>query len=231
MLDKFKAFSFPAAKRQKLAKTFRCNIFFSRRSIPGHLSGPPGWHQNPLRSEPQKFHSKRLFVKQVTAIATSTTWKRKCPIIPTRKNWYPASASVFRSFQVRHPWNPLNPRNDECWVLELVHHSTSAHRCHQSTQRKVGESPFVRFKGMAPLFRNENSWICKSKFHALMAWADCACCTASLARFAYQVLPSLSFYRGHQRVTLPETNGSLLKMDGWNTILSYWGGLFSGANC
>ena len=31
-------------------------------------------------------------------------------------------------------------------------------------------------------------------------------------------------------VTLPETNIFLpLKMDGWNTILSYWGGLFSGA--
>ena len=29
--------------------------------------------------------------------------------------------------------------------------------------------------------------------------------------------------------TLPETNTSPLKMDGWNTILSYWGpGLFSG---
>ena len=24
-------------------------------------------------------------------------------------------------------------------------------------------------------------------------------------------------------VTLPETNSSPLKMDGWNTILSYWG--------
>ena len=31
-------------------------------------------------------------------------------------------------------------------------------------------------------------------------------------------------------VTLPETNSSLLKMDGWNTILSYWGGLFSGVS-
>ena len=29
--------------------------------------------------------------------------------------------------------------------------------------------------------------------------------------------------------TLPETNSSHLKMDGWNTILSYWGGLFPGA--
>ena len=29
--------------------------------------------------------------------------------------------------------------------------------------------------------------------------------------------------------TLPETNSSPLKMDGWNTILSYWGDLFSGA--
>ena len=27
------------------------------------------------------------------------------------------------------------------------------------------------------------------------------------------------------RCTLPETNSSPLKMDGWNTILSYWGGL------
>ena len=27
---------------------------------------------------------------------------------------------------------------------------------------------------------------------------------------------------------LPETNSSPLKIDGWNTILSYWGGLFSG---
>ena len=29
--------------------------------------------------------------------------------------------------------------------------------------------------------------------------------------------------------TLPETNSSPLKMDGWNTSLSYWGCLFSGA--
>ena len=31
--------------------------------------------------------------------------------------------------------------------------------------------------------------------------------------------------------TLPETNSSHLKMDGWNTILSFWDGLFSGATC
>ena len=30
-------------------------------------------------------------------------------------------------------------------------------------------------------------------------------------------------------VTLPETNSSHLKMDGWKTILSFWDGLFSGA--
>ena len=29
--------------------------------------------------------------------------------------------------------------------------------------------------------------------------------------------------------TLPETNISPLKMDGWNTIVSFWDGLFSGA--
>ncbi len=29
--------------------------------------------------------------------------------------------------------------------------------------------------------------------------------------------------------TLPDTNGLPLKMDGWNTILSVWDGLFSGA--
>ena len=29
--------------------------------------------------------------------------------------------------------------------------------------------------------------------------------------------------------TLPETNSSHLKMDGWNTIVSFWDGLFSGA--
>ena len=28
---------------------------------------------------------------------------------------------------------------------------------------------------------------------------------------------------------LPETNSSHLKMDGWNTIVSFWDGLFSGA--
>ena len=33
------------------------------------------------------------------------------------------------------------------------------------------------------------------------------------------------------KYTLPETNSSPLKMDGWNTILSYWDfALFSGAN-
>ena len=31
--------------------------------------------------------------------------------------------------------------------------------------------------------------------------------------------------------TLPETNSSHLKMDGWNTIVSFWEGLFSGASC
>ena len=29
--------------------------------------------------------------------------------------------------------------------------------------------------------------------------------------------------------TLPDTNSSHLKMYGWNTILSYWDGLFSGS--
>ena len=31
--------------------------------------------------------------------------------------------------------------------------------------------------------------------------------------------------------TLPATNSLHLKIDGWNTILSFWDGLFSGANC
>ena len=31
--------------------------------------------------------------------------------------------------------------------------------------------------------------------------------------------------------TLPDTNSSHLKMDGWNTIVSFWDGLSSGANC
>ena len=30
-------------------------------------------------------------------------------------------------------------------------------------------------------------------------------------------------------ITLPETNSSHLKMDGWNTIVSFWDGLFSRA--
>ena len=35
----------------------------------------------------------------------------------------------------------------------------------------------------------------------------------------------------HIKLTLPATNSSHLKMDGWNTIVSFWGnfGLFSGA--
>ena len=40
---------------------------------------------------------------------------------------------------------------------------------------------------------------------------------------------SSAFFTHHHLDTLPETNSSHLKMDGWNTILSYWGGLFSGA--
>ena len=28
-----------------------------------------------------------------------------------------------------------------------------------------------------------------------------------------------------------KTNGSHLKMDDWNTIVSFWDGQFSGANC
>ena len=31
--------------------------------------------------------------------------------------------------------------------------------------------------------------------------------------------------------TLPETKSWHLKMDGWNTIVSFWDGLLSGANC
>ncbi len=38
--------------------------------------------------------------------------------------------------------------------------------------------------------------------------------------------PNVSFHW----FTLPETNSSPLKMDGWNTSLSYWEGNFSGAN-
>ena len=33
------------------------------------------------------------------------------------------------------------------------------------------------------------------------------------------------------RITLQETSSSHLKIDGWKTILSFWKGLFSGANC
>ena len=32
-------------------------------------------------------------------------------------------------------------------------------------------------------------------------------------------------------VELPATNSSRLKMDGWNTLVSFWDGLFSGVNC
>ena len=45
--------------------------------------------------------------------------------------------------------------------------------------------------------------------------------------FSWKVLTNFSFFLGGD--TLPETNSSPLKMDGWNTILSYWEGLFSGA--
>ena len=31
--------------------------------------------------------------------------------------------------------------------------------------------------------------------------------------------------------TLPETNGSHLKIDGWKMEISYWNSPFSGANC
>ena len=31
--------------------------------------------------------------------------------------------------------------------------------------------------------------------------------------------------------TFPETNSSPLRIVGWKTILSFWEGLFSGANC
>ncbi len=40
-----------------------------------------------------------------------------------------------------------------------------------------------------------------------------------------QVLVSISNFEG---CTLPETNISHLKMDGWNTIVSFWNGKFSG---
>ena len=33
----------------------------------------------------------------------------------------------------------------------------------------------------------------------------------------------------HPDGTLPETNSSHVKMDGWNTIVSFWDGLFSWA--
>ena len=34
---------------------------------------------------------------------------------------------------------------------------------------------------------------------------------------------------GHAIDTLPETNSSPLKIDGWKTIVSFWDGPFSGA--
>ena len=33
-----------------------------------------------------------------------------------------------------------------------------------------------------------------------------------------------------KKVTLPKTNSSHLKMDGRNTIVSFWNGIFSGVN-
>ena len=38
-----------------------------------------------------------------------------------------------------------------------------------------------------------------------------------------------SDFMGYYYTTLPETNSSHLKMDGWNTIVSFWDGRFSGA--
>ena len=38
-----------------------------------------------------------------------------------------------------------------------------------------------------------------------------------------------TFFVPYSIYTLPETNSSPLKMDGWNTIGSFWDGLFSGA--
>ena len=38
-----------------------------------------------------------------------------------------------------------------------------------------------------------------------------------------------AFWMCLSKITLPQTNSSHLKMDGWNTILSFWDGLFSGA--
>ncbi len=52
-------------------------------------------------------------------------------------------------------------------------------------------------------------------------WGFSACWGCTSKRLDKNCLP----------ITLPETNSSHLKMDGWNTIVSFWNGLFSGANC
>ena len=41
--------------------------------------------------------------------------------------------------------------------------------------------------------------------------------------------PAIWAYFQDLAVTLPETNSSYLKMDGWKTIVSFWETLFSGA--
>ena len=40
---------------------------------------------------------------------------------------------------------------------------------------------------------------------------------------------SILLVAGSKPLTLPKTNELALKMDGWNTIVSFWDGLFSGA--
>ena len=97
-------------------------------------------------------------------------------------------------------------------ALALLESRTVAGRCYGRSARWLG-SRCVDPGNYTPRWDVEKNW------HIFLAPA------VENMRRNIQVLVSISNFEG---CTLPETNISHLKMDGWNTIVSFWNGKFSG---
>ena len=111
--------------------------------------------------------------------------------------------------------------------LVIIHHRTTLKRNHnQLPWRKDNSQDFLVHQSMWTLSRRCNWWNLTASALVLV---DESLFVFSIAspQWVSEWVEKKSDSKG---LTLPETNSSLLKMDGWNTSLSYWGpGLFSGA--
>ena len=81
-----------------------------------------------------------------------------------------------------------------------------------------GLSSSKRFPTIFKMVVDFQGYMIFGEFFSLLSTPDVNECWCSIFEFW-----------SSQNGTLPETNSSPLKMDGWNTSLSYSGGLFSGA--